>query len=258
MDKEKRERSIPVQGRVDLVELADIAVVLSRKGFEVSSMSKLINLCVQMAHWALENTEEVMMRHEGVSDAHRTMVEAGLYQRSMYKVGRKKLLTAMAFENLRKEGVDPITYVPHQANVLHNRHSIDYPNVRESKKEQMRRVYDKVMAEKMASKESKGLTMEKFEELKNKDYDEEVARKKLEEGYRLRAEAMKRRLEEEEREGRNRLIEEMEEIVESSKVKSDVPAQKNTEEMARDEERIARKDQALLEAMDSCSLPTDD
>jgi len=60
-----------------------------------------------------------------VTEAHRTLNAKGLYQSSLMKRSMKKVGMALAFENLRGEGIDPQRYVPGQYNQLHNVRSVE-------------------------------------------------------------------------------------------------------------------------------------
>lgn len=215
----KQERSVPVQGRVDIVELADLAVHLEKIGLSVGSMSKLLNYSINLAHWALKSSGQLEFEHESVESAVVTMRAGGLYSNSMLKRGKKKLQAAMTFENLRKQGVDPATYTARQFNILHNKKSVQ-PGMMSAKTSEMVEVYSK-LGQPEANEKS-------VDELVNKDFDESVV-KERKAAAEAHAEGVKQA---------------MRKVV----GKSDA-------ELAKDAERIAAKDKALEDAMNSCNLP---
>jgi hypothetical protein len=120
----KEERSIPVQGRVDLVMLADLVKYYEHIGVHVPSMSALLGFAVSTAHMALSSTKQLPVEHETVAEAHSTLGNRKLYQKGMMKRAMKKIDTAMRLENLRFEGEDPRDYVPKQYNMVHNKRTV--------------------------------------------------------------------------------------------------------------------------------------
>ena len=62
---------------------------------------------------------------ESVAEAHRFLNERRLYQGSLSKRAFKKISTAISFENLRDEGIDPAYYASNQYRMIHNKHSVD-------------------------------------------------------------------------------------------------------------------------------------
>lgn len=125
MDKETRqESSIPVQSRVSLITLAELASYWEKEGYGVRTMSQLIA-------WSLDMLCEVIKRNgampvviESVLEAHKQLEHRGLYQGSMKERAYKKIGAALRFETLRGEGVDPKDYTPTDYNILHNKRSV--------------------------------------------------------------------------------------------------------------------------------------
>lgn len=258
---EKQERMMAMQGRVDLVAMADLLRYFKRQDFTVNSMSMLLALAVDTAHWACKQAGylEDGDLHKGVSDANRTFEHYGIWSQSMKKRNQKKLNAAMAFENLRAEGVEPADYVPRQHNILHNSHSVKTQGIR-SKADEAVAMYKKLEKEKMLkdSERSTGLTMEELEKLKNPNYDPEVARVQQEE-FRARekkAEELirKEKLKIARRETAQKQLDAVKDIVEEP----GSAASMTSEEFAAEEARIAQKDADLLSQMDSCPMPDQD
>ena len=126
----KQERSIPVQARIDISSLADMLLYFESAGLRINTMSMLLSTCVDYARQLAEVNLVLPKVHESVADANRTLNERGLYQSGMMKRGgREKLATAMKFENLRLEGIDPEKYVTTHYNIVHNTHSVEPPSI---------------------------------------------------------------------------------------------------------------------------------
>ena len=118
----KQERSISVQGRVDIVELAELCVYFEREGVRVKSMSQLVG-------WSISLLREVMSRNGmireigSIARAHQLFEERGLYQRALKSRNMQKIATAVRFEGMRESGYDPIE-TGRQFGVLHNENSV--------------------------------------------------------------------------------------------------------------------------------------
>ena len=267
----KQERSLPVASRCDVVCLADLAIMLAKMDLPVYTMSALISSCVDLAHKACSDMGFFKMTHDSLADALETLRSLGLVQKSLYERGRKKMNAAMAFENLRKEGIDPSGYVPQQYNTLHNVQSVRNIGAGMTRAEviQLVREFDVGEGE-IEIATGGGLTEEGLEKLKNPNYDPKAAqaeRDKHEEGQKIIKEqqktaklelARKRALAAEE--GETAATEEPStaEIVEEVNRKvadDDTPRQKTEEEIEVDEERIKEKDAALMDELDSSKAP---
>jgi hypothetical protein len=248
----KQERSIPVQGRIDVVELADLALHFEMIGVEVRSMSMLLNCCVQTAHWALASTGQLKVRCKRVAEAHNVLAERSLFQKGLYKRAVKKLQTAQRFENLREEGIDPRDYATTQYSILHNRKSAEVGNIsevtKESRADKWWEDFEKSKREEMLSAQSgmsesrdhSDLLRSGDEKVETKD-DTPIVDKKPTPYDTSRKEF-------------DQLVDEVSEsgklrgVVESS---DDTPKQKTDEEIKRNEDRIEEKDSRLMNALDS-------
>ena len=127
MDREvmKVESSIPVQGRISIVTLAELELYWRSEGVEIKSMSQLLA-------WSMGVLREVLVANgklprviETVSEAHQYLLSIGIYQPGMRKKGVKKISNALAFESMRMEGVEPRDYANRQFNAVHNRNSVE-------------------------------------------------------------------------------------------------------------------------------------
>jgi hypothetical protein len=126
MNKEqKQEASIPVQSRVNIVDLANLVMYWESKGYSMRSMSQLVAWSISLTYEGLKASGEITEPIDKVSDAHRLLAAKQLYQGSLRDRAFKKLGTAMRFESLREEGVDPTMYVSQQYNMVHNRNSVE-------------------------------------------------------------------------------------------------------------------------------------
>ena len=120
---ERQEASVPVEARVNLVTLAELAAFWESQG-HLTNMS-------QMIAWSMDTLRDIVRANyagvrkiESVSEAHRYLSEKGLYQRSKQNRSMKKIAMALGFESLRAEGIDPKDYAPAQMNTLHNKNSV--------------------------------------------------------------------------------------------------------------------------------------
>ena len=121
----KQERSIPVQGRIDLIELAELDRYFMSKGQEIRTMSQLLSWGVSLLVEVLNNNDVLGDEFETLTDASNYMRMRGLYQRGIMKRGKKKLGMSMGFESLRLEGIDPKGYAPGHYKNMHNENSIE-------------------------------------------------------------------------------------------------------------------------------------
>lgn len=125
MDREvKQETSIPVQARVSLISLAELANYWESEGYRVRTMSQLIAWSLDILCETIKRNNAMPVVIEGVAEAHRHLEQRGLYQGSLKDRAYKKIGAAMRFETLRGEGIDPKDYTPIDYNILHNKRSV--------------------------------------------------------------------------------------------------------------------------------------
>lgn len=122
----RQERSLGVNARVDVVELAEIAIAFYSLNIPMKSISHLMAMVVHQFHVALVDQDiiETEDRLDGLRVAWDVLRSYGLTTKSMEKQNEKKILMGKAFENLRREGVDPEFYAPHVYKQLHNEKSV--------------------------------------------------------------------------------------------------------------------------------------
>jgi len=127
MDKEmRRESSVPVASRVSIVDLAKMDLYWRRvENTHIKSMSQLVSwtfaALVEIVEKNGKMPEEVA---RDVLSAHKYLEARGLYQRSLRKRSEGKIVTALGFENLRRQGVDPAVYSPSTHKMIHSEHSV--------------------------------------------------------------------------------------------------------------------------------------
>jgi len=119
MDDVKKERTVPVASRVDVCRLAELDRYWAGEGMYVRSMSQLVSWSIELLREVLITNGMIVERCESVVEAHRYMMDRGLYQQSMKNRVSKKLGQAIAFEGMRAEGIDPKYAAPKQYNIVH-------------------------------------------------------------------------------------------------------------------------------------------
>jgi hypothetical protein len=103
----KVEGSMPVQSRVDIVDLAKMDNYWRSNGYEIRTMSQLVSWSVTLLCEVLEANDAMPVKIESITDANRYLIARGLRQASMHRRSMKKLTTAIAFESMRGEELDP-------------------------------------------------------------------------------------------------------------------------------------------------------
>lgn len=123
-DKEtKRESSISVSARVSIMDLANLDRYWHSEEVPIRSMSALVSASLSLLVDVLRHNKALREEIGTVHDAHRWLISRGLYQPSLTKRNRQKISTALKFETLREEGIDPKSYVPEQYNTVHRNNS---------------------------------------------------------------------------------------------------------------------------------------
>ena len=125
-DKEiKQEQSIPTAARVNLITLAKLSEWWNSSGHQVRSMSQLISWSMDLLKEILVSNGKILDTEISVVEANRYLSEHGLYQQSVRRRAVKKIATAIRFEGMREEGIDPKAELPSHYNILHNKKSIE-------------------------------------------------------------------------------------------------------------------------------------
>lgn len=125
------ERSLVVQGRVDIVKLAEIFAALNGE-LKLRTMSSLISACVEVLHNVLESNSMLDKRFDSLPNAYHLLVDTGIMSKSMQSRNKKKFELAWGFENMRKEGDNPEFSAPGYYNKLHNTHSVEPVNIEQT------------------------------------------------------------------------------------------------------------------------------
>lgn len=160
---EKQERSFVVQGRVDIVVLADLAVCLMNKGHIINSQSALISRGLELAHYALDNNGLMEHKHKNVRESYDLLLGLGLMPKSMDERNRRKLHTSKGFSNLRIDGSDPSISAPQKYNSLHNAHSVEPANIAQTEGENIIGGYSDIELQAIAKNTAKKIRGEQKE-----------------------------------------------------------------------------------------------
>lgn len=125
-DETRKESSVPVQSRISIVDLAKMDWYwLKVEGVHMKSMSQLVSWTFTALCDILESNGK--MPENAVKDvlsAHKYLMARGLYQQSLRKRSESRIVAALGFENLRKQGVDPAACGSTMHKVMHSEHSI--------------------------------------------------------------------------------------------------------------------------------------
>jgi len=120
----KQEASIPVQTRVNIVKLASMLEYWESTGYNIKTMSQLVSWSVDLVYEILDTNKFIKNNQMGIGEARNVLEERGLFQKSLKDRAFKKLGTAISFEGMRGEGINPSQYNPRSYNKLHNKHSV--------------------------------------------------------------------------------------------------------------------------------------
>lgn len=119
----KQESSMSVNSRISMMTLAELAIYWNNEGYMMRSVSQLIA-------WSLDLMKDILVANGkivatmDVRKAHEYLISRGLYQRSLKNRNQQKIATAIRFENMREQGLDPRTHDPYSYNEVHNNHSV--------------------------------------------------------------------------------------------------------------------------------------
>ena len=185
----KQESSIPVQSRVSMISLAELAKYWEGTEYDIRSMSQLIS-------WSLDLLRDILKANEmiGVGGEFEMVVEArdylvgrNLWQQKVAKRAFTKIGNAVRFQGFREKGVDPETRdemskVGH--NLMHNKHSVspyrDKVSTRKQMVAKMTEMYHKLEA--IEGAELGEPEMLSQEEARAKYFKEQARLKALKEG----------------------------------------------------------------------------
>jgi hypothetical protein len=122
---EKQEASIPVQSRINIVDLAELANLWESKGMYIKTMSQLVSWSISLLCQELRSSENMPIKVDGVAEANSQLAQRGLYQQSLKGRSLRKIGMALGFENLRREGKDPRGYAPVSYKSLHQQNQVE-------------------------------------------------------------------------------------------------------------------------------------
>jgi hypothetical protein len=166
----KVERRIPVQSRVDIFALASLDIFFDSVGYQPQSISALVSQAIDLLYDKLLEHELIPEggKFDSVAEANNYLNIRGLRQRSLKRRGDAKIATAIGFENLRAEGVDPEKENPAMFNQLHNRPRTTDQD--QSMKDAHRKNYDST---------PRGKSEEELDELAKAMYRKHAAQREL-------------------------------------------------------------------------------
>ncbi len=121
----KQERSIPVQGRIDIKSLAELDAYWESVGVNIKTMSQLLSWSVDLCHEIVRNNGHLPISYKTVAESHNHLERRGLYQNRLKSRSMVKISAAMRMENMRFEGKNPAVNDPVEYNMLHNKRSVN-------------------------------------------------------------------------------------------------------------------------------------
>lgn len=186
----KQESSVPIQSRISITSIAKLDSFWFKEGYSIRTMSQLIAWSMDLLCEVLENNKKI----EGevsVADAYRYLQQRGLFQNSMMKRSFQKAATAVRFEGMREEGLDPRTEAQLQYNRIHNKQSVQPISEEEIRKllserrlveqEEMRKAREQAIEGARASghlvSETEAAVLEKVNVVSREDREKEYLRK---------------------------------------------------------------------------------
>lgn len=119
-----QEASVPVQGRVNIVNLAELVLFWESQGYFIRTMSQLVGWSIELVANELKRCEMIPEEVDGVAEANNVLRQRNLYQNSLRKRSERKMSYALGFESLRRDGVDPKEYAPGYYKQYHNQKSV--------------------------------------------------------------------------------------------------------------------------------------
>ena len=120
----KQESSISTQSRINIVSLAKLDAYWTGTEYRIKSMSQLVSWSIELLVEILNANNMMESKINTVAEANRYLEERELHQPSLRARNFQKIGTAIRFDSLRDEGVDPESHVPGQFNVVHNKRSV--------------------------------------------------------------------------------------------------------------------------------------
>ena len=131
----KQEASMSVQSRISATTLAELDAYWMSEGKHIKTLSQLVSWSLDLLTEILWANRKLRYRVESIVEARRYLLERELCQPSLHERGFDKMGTAVKFEGMREEGIDPSKEVRigkfvdnqttlRQYNMLHNKNSV--------------------------------------------------------------------------------------------------------------------------------------
>lgn len=124
----KVERSMPVNARIDVVDLAELAKYWSDNGHYIKSISQLVSWSINLLKEILVENNQVKPELDMIT-ARDYLKQRGLTQPSNERKANKKIAAAIRFTQMRKEGLNPQFDDPINYHEVHNQHSVKSPQL---------------------------------------------------------------------------------------------------------------------------------
>lgn len=132
---QKQEASMSVQSRISAATLAELDAYWISESKHIKSMSQLVSWSLDLLTEILWANQKLRRRIESIAEARNYLLERELCQPSLYERGFDKMGTAVKFEGMREEGIDPSKAVRsgkfidnqttlRQYHMLHNENSV--------------------------------------------------------------------------------------------------------------------------------------
>ena len=102
----RREASVPVSSRIDVRTLAEICSYFISSNVSVRSVSQLVSWSAEMLLDILKDNDKLPRDKPTIEAAYQYLESGGLMQRGM----KRKVASALVYEHLRAEGVNPASY----------------------------------------------------------------------------------------------------------------------------------------------------
>ena len=119
------EASIPVQSRVDIMDLAFLAEYWrGKEKINIKTMSQLINWSLGLLVKTMKDNG-IESNIQNIKSAYAYMVALDLIQESLRERSERKLGTALRFEAMRAEGINPKDVDLRGFNILHGKRSVE-------------------------------------------------------------------------------------------------------------------------------------
>lgn len=119
------EASIVAQGRIDIRTLAEMVVYFERVEYNrIGTMSQLLSDSLEYLRTVVYNKGLLPQEIPSIEEAAHVLRNFGLLKGKYLSRNDRKMMTARAFEEVRREGGDPKYEAPMMYNRMHNSNSV--------------------------------------------------------------------------------------------------------------------------------------